>query len=203
MDLLLVRHALPEMVTDVDRADPPLTDVGRAQAAALADTWAERGIDAIASSPARRAMQTAAPLAERLGLDVITDERLLEIDWGSSRYLPYEELRTQDPDAAASLSNAMASDDPRSAAWRGGLVEAIDELVAAHRGQRVVVACHGGVIAAYVAHVLGGPAAIPRIGVTYASVTWVLASSGGRRLVRSLNDVAHLTAAGLPVPHLP
>ena len=201
MDLLLVRHALPEVVTDVEHADPPLTAEGRAQAEALADAWADRGVDAVVSSPARRALETAAPLAGRLGVEVTTDERLLEVDWGSGDYLPYEELRARDPAAAAALSAAMAGEDDAATAWRAGIVTALDELVAANRGRRVVVACHGGVVAAYVAHLLGGPAAIPRIGVTYASVSWVLASGDGRRLVRTLNDVAHLAAAGLRVPY--
>lgn len=57
---------------------PPLTDLGRAQSAEAAEALVDRGIVRILSSPAVRAQETAAVLAERLGLPVVTDPLLLE-----------------------------------------------------------------------------------------------------------------------------
>jgi len=51
-------------------ADPELTAEGKAGAATLADLIAGKGITAIYATPTRRAMQTAEPLAARLGLAV-------------------------------------------------------------------------------------------------------------------------------------
>jgi broad specificity phosphatase PhoE len=51
---------------------------GRAMAAAAADYFAERPVVAVFSSPMERAAETAGPVAERLGLPVVTDERLIE-----------------------------------------------------------------------------------------------------------------------------
>jgi len=55
-----------------------LSATGRAMAAAAADYFAERPVVALFSSPLERAQETARPLAERLGLPVVTDDRLIE-----------------------------------------------------------------------------------------------------------------------------
>ena len=51
---------------------------GRLMVAAAADYFAERPVVAVFSSPLERAVETAGPVAERLGLPVVTDERLIE-----------------------------------------------------------------------------------------------------------------------------
>jgi len=51
---------------------------GRHMAEAAADYFAERPVVALFSSPLERALETARPVAERLGLPVVTDDRLIE-----------------------------------------------------------------------------------------------------------------------------
>ena len=51
------------------RRDPPLSDAGRAEAAALAASLRGEGLQAIWTSPLRRARETAAIVASGLGLD--------------------------------------------------------------------------------------------------------------------------------------
>jgi broad specificity phosphatase PhoE len=55
-----------------------LSAAGRAMAQAAADYFAERAVVALFCSPLERAQETAVPVAERLGLPVVTDERLIE-----------------------------------------------------------------------------------------------------------------------------
>lgn len=62
---LLVRHAEKQ-----GGSDPGLTAEGQNRALALADALADADIDLIVSSQFRRALDTAAPLAERLGMEV-------------------------------------------------------------------------------------------------------------------------------------
>ena len=57
---------------------PPLTDLGRAQSAQAADALVGHGVVHLLSSPATRALETAAVIGERLGLDVVTEPLLLE-----------------------------------------------------------------------------------------------------------------------------
>jgi broad specificity phosphatase PhoE len=55
-----------------------LSATGRLMAAAAADYFAERPVAAVFASPLDRAQETAQPVAERLGLEIVTDERLIE-----------------------------------------------------------------------------------------------------------------------------
>jgi broad specificity phosphatase PhoE len=55
-----------------------LSAAGRAMADAAADFFAERPVVALYCSPLERAQETARPVAERLGLDIVTDDRLIE-----------------------------------------------------------------------------------------------------------------------------
>jgi 2,3-bisphosphoglycerate-dependent phosphoglycerate mutase len=58
--------------------DARLTDEGLEQAEALADRLAETGIQRVVTSPFLRAVQSAEPLADRLGLAIRPDQRLAE-----------------------------------------------------------------------------------------------------------------------------
>jgi broad specificity phosphatase PhoE len=55
-----------------------LSATGKLMAAAAADFFSERPVAAVFASPLERAQETARPVAERLGLEIVTDERLIE-----------------------------------------------------------------------------------------------------------------------------
>ena len=95
MELLLIRHGLPERVVNEDAtpADPPLSKVGRDQAERVAAWLAGTSIDRIYSSPLRRARETAAPLATRHALELQIADGVREYDADSDFYIPMEELK--------------------------------------------------------------------------------------------------------------
>jgi len=84
--VLVVRHGLTAATgTALSGRTPgiPLDDRGRAQAAALAARLARVKLDAIVSSPLERCAQTAAAIAaQRDGMAVQTDDRLIEVGYG-------------------------------------------------------------------------------------------------------------------------
>jgi broad specificity phosphatase PhoE len=57
-----------------------LSDLGERMAERAAEWFAGRDVARVVSSPLERARQTAAPIAARLGLTVLLDERLIESD---------------------------------------------------------------------------------------------------------------------------
>lgn len=81
----LVRHGqTPLNESGVLRGllDPPLDETGYQQASRLAAVLGPQMPRAVVASPLLRATQTAQPVADRAGLDVAVDERLLDRDYG-------------------------------------------------------------------------------------------------------------------------
>ncbi len=82
---MLIRHGLTDAVGHRITGRLPgvhLNETGRGQAAALPDRLTRWKIDAIYSSPLERTLETAAPLAERLGMTVRPDIAFAEFDFG-------------------------------------------------------------------------------------------------------------------------
>jgi broad specificity phosphatase PhoE len=94
--LLLVRHGQTTGNRSgllQGRADRLLTDLGNAQAAQLAAVLRDCGATACYSSPLSRARATAEPIAAALGVAVIVDERLVELDYGDWEGRPVADVR--------------------------------------------------------------------------------------------------------------
>jgi len=192
MELILVRHAEPaeRLPPSVDPADPPLSPRGVSQAESVAEWIALQPIDAIVSSPAERARQTAAPLAARTGLPIQVDDRLRDAPSPSGGYVPIERDRERD---SAAYRNRLR--DYRSGARFAQIAPRVEEALAEwsgrHGGGRIAVFGHGSTVNVFAAGVLGLPTA-GFLEAAYASVHRFLISSAGIRSVRSLNETAHL-----------
>ena len=201
VELVLVRHALPERKqVENGAADPGLTAEGHRQAELLAEYLATEVIDALYASPMARARQTAAPLAERLGLPVRIVDDVAEFDRHASEYVPIEQLKAEgDPRFHDLTSEVWAGNDPTDD-FAPRVSAAVDQLVAAHPGQKIVVVCHGGVINLVLADVLGLVADGPGFFYpNYTSIHRVAASRSGIRSVVTINETSHLRHSGLPM----
>ena len=93
--------------------------------------------------------------------------------------------------------------------WAGGdradpgsvgdqVVGGMDRIIAANPGRTVAVGCHGGVVSAYLSHVLGIDSVL-FYEARYTSISRVAASSSGHRTMRSVNELGHLQVAGVPL----
>ncbi|BBY67709.1 bifunctional RNase H/acid phosphatase [Mycolicibacterium helvum] len=100
--VLLLRHGQTQFSRErrySGRGNPELTNTGRGQADAAARYLAESGgIDAVITSPLRRAYDTAAAAATALGLGITVDDELIETDFGAWEGLTFGEARERDPD---------------------------------------------------------------------------------------------------------
>jgi 2,3-bisphosphoglycerate-dependent phosphoglycerate mutase len=149
-------------------SDPPLSALGRTQAARLAERVNRVGATTVYSSPFRRAVETARTISN----DVHEDDRLVEIqlELGDDGNLEFKE-------SAASVVERMRS--------------AIDDIVAAHPGEHVVVVTHGVALMAYISDVLHLEAGQLRLLPYYTSVS-VVRALGDVRMVGTIADTAHL-----------
>ncbi|VGO23196.1 histidine phosphatase family protein [Pontiella sulfatireligans] len=97
--IYFIRHAQSEAnLQDIlaSRQDFPLTEKGKADAEAIAVEFKQIALlDRVICSPLIRAQQTAKPIAAAFGLEVETDERLIEQDLGGFAGLSYTELESR------------------------------------------------------------------------------------------------------------
>ena len=135
--ILLARHGETDWNRDgryQGHADPPLNDTGREQARELGETLRGRPIAAVYSSDLRRASETAEIAARPLGLPVLLDSRLREIDVGSWQGRKHEE------------NNGRPWDGETHDAHRERVVAAVHEIAGAHPGETVLLVVHGGTL---------------------------------------------------------
>ncbi|WP_234543370.1 bifunctional RNase H/acid phosphatase [Streptomyces shenzhenensis] len=178
--------------------DPALSDVGQEQARRVADALARRGtIETILASPLTRTRQTAAAVAERLGLDVTVEEGIKETDFGAWEGLTFGEVRERHPD---DLTAWLA--DPSAHPTGGGesfaetaarIAATRDKLIAAHAGRTVLLVTHVTPIKTFVQLALGAPLqSLFRMELSAASLSAVAYYADGNASVRLFNDTSHL-----------
>jgi probable phosphoglycerate mutase len=189
----MIRHALPLRVEGVPGrpADPPLSEGGRLQAERLRRWLGGEHLDAVYASPLRRARETAAPLARDREVEIVLEQGIAEFDRDAESYVPLEELKAESWARWKELVDGGLYASLDIDAFRRTVVEAVERIVGAHPRQRVAVVCHGGVINAWAAHVLGIDRPI-FFEPGYTSIHRFLAASSGERSVLSLNELAHL-----------
>jgi broad specificity phosphatase PhoE len=137
-------------------ADIDLNEEGRKQAQQTARQLAEEPIEAVYSSDLRRAVDTARPIAEVHGLEVITDERFREIDQGEWEGLHTDEIRERWPTLWGPhrhYSQRPGGESPQQV--RARALAGLSDIVKDHPAGKVVVVSHGGTIRWIAAEALG------------------------------------------------
>ena len=203
-ELILVRHgkqAVSDEFLDLpvdELLDPPLSDLGRRQAEAVARVLARDHIDAVYSSISARARETA----ELIGNTVDAPVRVVEgiEEFGMFRDLPPDKTPRE---ALGEVQFAGFQHRwSRTRQWRAWpssepvdqfldrVINGIEGIAALHKGGQVVIAAHGGTINAYLGDILGTrddmfftPA--------HASISRVLIKHD-RRVASTLNELQHL-----------
>ena len=192
MQLLVIRHALPLRSEHGEGSDPDLSDEGLAQSGRLPEALARFPIARVLSSPQRRAMQTAEPVAAARDLPIEIDDRFAEYDRNLPMYIPVEQIRTEMPEEWARLARGELPSAVDVDAFRGRVRAAVDDLVAATDPEdTVAVFSHGGVINALLHEVLGTARSLS-FPIDYASVTRLRFSRTGQATVAAINTTEHV-----------
>jgi probable phosphoglycerate mutase len=195
--LVLVRHAVTEQTGPLLTGRHPgvdLSDDGRRQAAALADRLAGLPVAAVYASPMERTTQTAAEVAGRHRLPVQELRGALEADYGEWTGGKLSELAKTDlwKTVQRAPSRARFPGGESLAEMQARVVRCLEEVVADHPGEMIVVVSHADPIKAAVAHYTGVHLDLfQRIVVSPASVTAFQLSTHGAALVKC-NDTGTL-----------
>lgn len=145
-DLFLVRHGETEwnrLRRIQGRTDIPLNDTGRRQARATGRLLRRRRFDAIYASPLGRAFETAAIIADEVGLgQPETHEALVERNYGAAEGLTFAEIDRRYPPGTPVPGRESRGD------VADRVVPALLDIAARHAGGSVIVVSHGGAIRA-------------------------------------------------------
>jgi probable phosphoglycerate mutase len=189
MQLLVIRHALPLRSEPGEGADPILSEDGIEQAKRLPDALARFPIARIVSSPQRRAIQTAQPVADALGLEIEIDDRIAEYDRDLTHYTPIEEASQED---IQRLLDGHLPGGVDEDAFIARVLDGVRDVVsAAGHEDTVALFSHGGVINALVHHVMQTQRLLC-VQVDYAGITRLLSSRSGKLGVASINGTEHV-----------
>jgi broad specificity phosphatase PhoE len=188
---LLVRHAHCDPVGHAIAGRAPgvhLNARGKAEADALGARLSPLAVTAVYSSPLERALETAAPLAQRHGLPVEPAPGLLEIDFGqwTGKTLAQLDELSEWKDFNAFRGGARIPGGESTAEVLARALAELDRIGNLHSGPRelVAVVSHGDVLRAVIAHFLGVPTDLfQRIELSPASVSVVALEPQGRRVL--------------------
>ena len=200
-EVLLVRHGEQLFVKNMpigDGVDAPLSELGRRQVEAVGQRLRSHAIDAVYASPLQRAFDTGAAIAGHHLLDVGAVEAVAEINlW---EQLPQDQ-GLLDSIGAAELRSIMSGAN-RSRRWesypyaespdgfRRRVISGIDSIIERHESERVVLACHGGVINTYLSHIWQSP--LDQVcSLHHSSITTIRGAKDARRVLQ-VNDYAHV-----------
>jgi len=178
---LLLRHGEPVASARgrcYGKLDVALSESGRAQVAAAIPLWARLAPSLILVSPRTRTRESATILAQRLGVEILVDERLREIDFGELEGRTYDEVAAADPVLYERwMSAPTAVRFPGGESWPDVLARVTEAMVHHRRdrpGATLGLVVHGGTVRAALSHALAVPdGSIFRLDVAYATTTCI------------------------------
>jgi probable phosphoglycerate mutase len=203
--LVLVRHAVTAQTGPMLSGRTPgidLSDQGREQATRLGERLAKLPIAVVYASPIERTTQTATAVAEHHGLEVQPLTGVLEADYGEWTGGKLVDLAKTDlwKVVQRAPSRARFPGGESLAEMQTRMVVALEEVVARHRGELVVVVSHADPIKAAIAHYTGVHLDLfQRIVVSPASVTVFELGEHGAAMLKC-NDTGSLDELLPPPP---
>lgn len=178
----------------------PLSELGCKQAEITAKTLSKEKISAIYTSDLLRAVQTAEPLAKLLDLPIIKTDAFRERNVGVLEGLTFDESKQKYPkDYYALINRNIHHIITKGESYRQLLrrtTAVLREILAVHRGEKVVIFSHTGAICFMTLYLLGA------INRRTQNTPWLVTSNcginrfeiHGRRNIRvlAINDTRHL-----------
>jgi 2,3-bisphosphoglycerate-dependent phosphoglycerate mutase len=205
--ILLVRHGQSQAFVPgqpfalvAGQGDPPLSELGRAQARAVAERLRSEPIAAVYVSTLQRTAQTAEPLLDALGLEARVDPDLREVHLGEGEGGRFRQMVAEGHPAAVAMRARLEWGEIPGAETNAQLtartVGVVERIASAHPDEVVAAFCHGGVIGAILGHLArANPFLFNRsdnAGISHIVV------GGGEATIRRYNDSGHLGQLTVP-----
>ena len=200
--LFLLRHGTTDANVSglfLGATDAPLSDVGHAEAAKLAQRLANTELAGILCSDLQRARDTAlAVSAHHPHIEPQIDPRVREMHLGDLEGIPAKEAHANHPELMSQWfadpgntrmpgEHAESLGEVQRRAWAG-----LEDFAGAHSGQTIAAVSHTFCILSVLCHVLGMPLThFRRMFIHRASITEIVWDKHGP-VLRRFNDVAHL-----------
>ncbi len=196
--LLLIRHG--RSVWNAARriqgwADPPLDEVGRAQARHISERLRAERPTKLYTSPLQRAAETAEIIGQALDVPVEADDRLKEHGVGDLEGLTWEEVVDQYPNLAQHWEKGSADmlipGEENFQSFQARVAATCDEIATRHAEEIVGIVTHGGVLSAYLNHLIGLPGRFSPFRFPNCSLSIVEVNAVRPRILL-LSDICHL-----------
>ena len=179
--------------------DPPLSELGRRQAALLGSRLAARRFAGLYASDLKRAFETAEVIGAAIHLEPEPRTSLREVFLGEWEGLTSDEIAERYPKAWASWVEEPDWDvvpgGERQAAFDRRVAAAMDDILRLHPHGDVLVVTHGGVIQVALHRIVGKPSrGLFPFKIQNASIT-LIERRDGRSIIGGVNDIAHLESS--------
>lgn len=203
--LLLVRHGAtaanlenPPRLQGLSH-NPPLALHGKRQAELTRDFLAIRQLQACYSSPMRRAVETASILVAPHDIPVQTNDLFEECDVGRWEGKSWQQIEQEEPENFQAFMKDPGSfgypDGENFASVLHRVRTGMDEIIAKHIGEYILVVAHHIVLRTYLADAMGLPVSQARkVSLQNCSISMVHINAG-KPLVHTLNSTFHLQSA--------
>ncbi|ARS35994.1 histidine phosphatase family protein [Pontibacter actiniarum] len=197
LNIYLLRHGQTAWNADGNRycgrTDLPLTEKGLAQADAVSQQLKSINFDAVYASPLQRASQTAYIASGKT--EVVTDERLIEADFGNWEGKTKEEFIAENQTLWTDWMNDPTNCQAGGIGETGkAVISRVDDffrsLAERHLSGNVLVVAHNGVNRLYLAHKLGMPLKNYRkLELDNSAITQFTLDEQGELILKRLNSL--------------
>lgn len=156
MNFYIIRHGQSEGNVSGNiygGTDYPLTPLGQEQAEAIREHFKAIDLEAVYTSPLRRAKDIGAMIAENKNLELVIDDRLREMDFGIFEDVPLQEVKDQIGfDGYVEMINPLTDYTPEAGIphelFRQQIYDFMDEIATKYGAtdKNVAITCHLGII---------------------------------------------------------
>lgn len=158
--VILIRHGETEWNKEKrvqGQIDIPLSEEGKKQAKALSEKLKTLSVDHIYSSTLKRARETAKIISKNVSIDVITDPRLNERNYGVYEGALWTDVDKKYTEKGINFHSTTPPQGENPERFIKRVLESFTDIVTKHTRQTIGIICHSGVLHVLIRHLKNIP----------------------------------------------